>query len=102
MSRCSTSLKSYISFDYTGAIEGLLCKRVRTDCLSLIEAWQFSDQRLDSTLGRSDGKVSRLQGSAVPLLSSLLWSEVHCRVVLCCVVLCCDVWCEVVFQASLG
>lgn len=42
---------------YTGEIEGLLCKIVRVDCLNLIEAWQFSDMRIDSTLGRSDGKV---------------------------------------------
>ena len=35
----------------------MLCKYIRTDSLNLIEAWMFSDQRLASTLGRSDGKV---------------------------------------------
>jgi Acyl-CoA oxidase len=55
----TTSVTSTFSFYSVGALEGFLCKRVRTDSLSLIEAWQFSDQRLDSTLGRSDGKVKQ-------------------------------------------
>jgi hypothetical protein len=44
-------------FSMIGEIESILCKLIRIDCLNLTEAWQFSDQRIDSTLGRSDGKV---------------------------------------------
>lgn len=36
-------------------VEGLLCAVVRADAVNLVEAWQFSDRRLDSTLGRADG-----------------------------------------------
>lgn len=34
----------------------LLCDNLRPDLVNLVEAWKISDTRLDSTLGRSDGK----------------------------------------------
>ena len=34
----------------------LLCQSISVDALNLIESWQFSDQRLASTIGSSDGR----------------------------------------------
>ena len=33
-----------------------LCRTIKNDSLNLCEAWNFSDTRLDSTLGRHDGE----------------------------------------------
>ena len=33
-------------------VEGMLCAVLRIDAVNLVEAWKFSDVRLDSTLGR--------------------------------------------------
>lgn len=41
--------------DILGAIDAL-CGNLRCDLVNLVEAWKISDTRLDSTLGRSDGK----------------------------------------------
>ena len=38
-----------------GAID-LICDHLCPDLVNLVEAWKISDTRLDSTLGRSDGK----------------------------------------------
>ena len=40
--------------DYTliSTVEGMLCAILRTDAVNLVEAWKFSDVRLDSTLGQ--------------------------------------------------
>ena len=43
-------------FTQLGRLQGLLCAVLRRDAVNLVESWQFSDARLDSTLGRSDGK----------------------------------------------
>ena len=43
-------------FTHLGTLQGLLCAALRRDAVNLVESWQFSDARLDSTLGRSDGK----------------------------------------------
>ena len=34
----------------------IICSDLQVDLVNLVEAWQISDVRLDSTLGRSDGK----------------------------------------------
>jgi acyl-CoA oxidase len=43
-------------FTHLGTLQGLLCAALRRDAVNLVDSWQFSDARLDSTLGRSDGK----------------------------------------------
>ena len=35
------------------AVEGILCAVLRIDAVNLVEAWKFSDVRLDSTLGNN-------------------------------------------------
>ena len=37
---------------------GILCADLQGDLVNLVEAWSISDTRLDSTLGRSDGKYA--------------------------------------------
>ena len=37
---------------------GILCGDLQGDLVNLVEAWQISDTRLDSTIGRSDGRYA--------------------------------------------